>query len=36
MDLKDIEWDMDWTHLASDRNKWPTVVNTEMKLRIFP
>jgi hypothetical protein len=35
MDLRDVEYDIDWIHLAHDKDKWPTAVNMEMKLRIF-
>jgi hypothetical protein len=29
MDLREIRWgDMDWIHLAQDRDQWIAVVNT--------
>jgi len=35
MDLEDIEYeDVDWMHLAQDRDQWRSLVNTVMKLRI--
>jgi hypothetical protein len=35
MDLKEIGWkDVDWIHLAQDRDQWQTVVNTEMNLQV--
>jgi hypothetical protein len=31
MDLKETEWgDMDWIHLAQDRDQGPALVNTVM------
>jgi hypothetical protein len=34
MDLREIGWDgMDWVHLAQDRDKWRSLVNTVMTLR---
>jgi hypothetical protein len=36
MDLKTIGWkDMDWIHLAQDRNQWQALVNMVMKLRVL-
>jgi hypothetical protein len=36
MDLRDIGfWDVDWIHLAQDRDRWWALVNTVMNLR-FP
>jgi hypothetical protein len=36
MDLKEIGFgDVDWIHLAQDRERWRAVVNTVMNLR-FP
>jgi hypothetical protein len=33
MDLREIGWkDMNWIHLAQDRDQWQAVVNTVMKL----
>jgi hypothetical protein len=33
MDLRKIGfWDMDWIHLAPDRDRWRAVVNTVMNL----
>jgi hypothetical protein len=35
MDLREIGWeDVDWTHLAQDRDQWRTVVNTVMGLGV--
>jgi hypothetical protein len=36
MDLKEIGWvDVDWIHLAQDRDWWMAVVNTVMNLRVL-
>jgi hypothetical protein len=36
MDLREIGfWDVDWIHLARDRDTWRALVNTVMNLR-FP
>jgi hypothetical protein len=33
MDLREIEWDdIDWIHLAQDRDKWRRLVNTVTNL----
>jgi hypothetical protein len=35
MVLKDVNWDnVDWTHLAEDRDQWPDIVNKVMNLRV--
>jgi hypothetical protein len=35
MDLREIGWDgVDWIELAQDRDKWRTLVNTLMNLRV--
>jgi hypothetical protein len=35
MDLREIGWDaIDWIELAQDRDKWRTLVNTMMNLRV--
>jgi len=35
MDLRGIEWeDVDWMHLAEDRDQWRAVVNMVMNLRV--
>jgi hypothetical protein len=34
-DLREIDLEfVDWMHLAQDRDKWRTVVNTVMNLRV--
>jgi hypothetical protein len=35
MNLKKIWWEgVYWIHLARDRDRWPTLVNTVVKLRV--
>jgi hypothetical protein len=35
MDLREIGfWDVDWIHLAQDRERWRDLVNTVMNLRV--
>jgi hypothetical protein len=35
MDLRDIGWDgVDWIDMAQDRDKWRTVVNAVLNLRV--
>jgi hypothetical protein len=35
MDIREIGWeDVDWIHLAQDRDQWWAVVNTVMNLRV--
>jgi hypothetical protein len=35
MDLREIGWEgVDWMHLAEDRDRWRTLVNTVMNLWI--
>jgi hypothetical protein len=35
MDLHTVGWgNMDWIHLAQDRDGWRTLVNAEMNLRV--
>jgi hypothetical protein len=36
MDLQDVgSWGMDWIDLAQDRDKWRTLVNAVMTLRVL-
>jgi hypothetical protein len=36
MDLRETEFeDVDWIHLARDRNTWRALVNTVMNLRVL-
>jgi hypothetical protein len=32
MDLREVEWGMDWIDLAQDRGRWRAVVNVVMNL----
>jgi hypothetical protein len=32
MDLREIEWDMNWIDLAQDRDQWRALVNTAINL----
>jgi hypothetical protein len=35
MDLREIRWEnVDWMFLAQDRDQWPVLVNTVMKLQV--
>jgi hypothetical protein len=35
MDLRQVGWeDVDWMHLAEDRDQWWVLVNTVMNLRV--
>jgi hypothetical protein len=34
MNLQEVGWDMDWIELALDRDRWRTVVNAVMNLRV--
>jgi hypothetical protein len=35
MDLREIGWDdVDWIHLAQDRDQWRALVNTVLSLRV--
>jgi hypothetical protein len=34
-DLREIGWeDVDWMHVAQDRNQWQVLMNTVMNLRV--
>jgi hypothetical protein len=36
MDVREIGWgSVDWIQLAQDRNRWRTLVNTVMNLRVL-
>jgi hypothetical protein len=35
MDVREMRWeDVDWIHLAQDRDQWRDLVNTVMKFRV--
>jgi hypothetical protein len=35
MDLREIEWkNVDWIHLAQDRNQWRALVNKVMNFQV--
>jgi hypothetical protein len=34
MDLQDVGWSIDWIELAQDRDRWRTLVNAAMNLRV--
>jgi hypothetical protein len=35
MGFGEIDWGIEWIHLAKDRGRWRAVVNTVMKLRVL-
>jgi hypothetical protein len=34
MDLQEVGWGINWIDLAQDRDRWRTLVNAVMKLRV--
>jgi hypothetical protein len=34
MDLQEVGWGMDWVELAQDRDRWRTLMNVGMNLRV--
>jgi hypothetical protein len=34
MDLQEVGWDMDWTELAEDKDRWQVFVNAVANLRV--
>jgi hypothetical protein len=34
MNLKEVEWRMDWMDLAQNRDRWRALVNAVMNLRL--
>jgi hypothetical protein len=34
MDLKETGWDVDWIHLAHDREQWHALMNAVMILQV--
>jgi hypothetical protein len=35
MDLREIGWGFEWIHLAQNRDRWLTVVNSVMNLQVL-
>jgi hypothetical protein len=35
MDLQDVGWGMNWIELAQDRDRWRSIVNAVMYLRVL-